>query len=130
VLAVAGAWMLVGASSCSTDTPTAQSQAAQSSDSTIVAQDPTATAAPTPAPTQAPTQAPTRAPTQAPTRAPTQAPTRAPTAAPVAHCYIDPEGNCYRAGEFCPKSLHGQTVQGENGPIKCEDNNGWRWEPA
>lgn len=45
-------------------------------------------------------------------------------------CYIDPEGNCYRPGQFCPKALRGQTVQGESGPIACVYNNGWRWEPA
>jgi len=45
-------------------------------------------------------------------------------------CYIDPEGNCYRAGEYCPNALHGQTVQGSSGPIVCTNNNGWRWEPA
>lgn len=48
----------------------------------------------------------------------------------TAGCYIDPEGNCYRAGEYCPEALRGQTVQGANGPIVCEDNDGWRWEPA
>lgn len=58
----------------------------------------------------------------------TAAPPATPTATTV--CYTDPEGNCYRAGEFCPDSLHGQTVQGESGPILCTNNNGWRWEPA
>lgn len=53
-----------------------------------------------------------------------------PTTVAAAGCYIDPEGNCYRAGEYCPNSLHGQTVEGESGRITCEDNNGWRWEPA
>jgi cardiolipin synthase len=43
-------------------------------------------------------------------------------------CYIDPEGNCYRAGEYCPDRLHGQTVQGEDGPITCDYENGWYWE--
>jgi hypothetical protein len=45
-------------------------------------------------------------------------------------CYRDPEGNCYRAGEFCPSSLRGKTVEGEDGPIICEENDGLRWEPA
>jgi hypothetical protein len=26
--------------------------------------------------------------------------------------------------------LHGQTIQGANGPLTCADNDGWRWEPA
>ena len=47
----------------------------------------------------------------------------------AATCYIDPEGNC-SAGEYCPTSLYGKTVQGSSGPIICEDNNGWRWENA
>jgi len=45
------------------------------------------------------------------------------------NCFLDPQGNCYRAGEFCPVSLHGATVQGQAGPITCVlDNDGiWRW---
>jgi len=70
--------------------------------------------------------------TEAPTIPATTAPPAitsppAVTSAPSA-CYIDPEGNCYRAGEYCPTALHSQTVQGSNGPIICTDNNGWRWE--
>jgi hypothetical protein len=76
------------------------------------------------------TSAPTETPATAPPAPVTQAPTQAPVVAPAAHCFIDPEGNCYRAGEFCPKSLRGRTVQGQNGPITCRYNNGWRWEPA
>jgi len=72
--------------------------------------------------------------TEAPTVAATTAPpaTSPPPAAtsPAATCYIDPEGNCYRAGEYCPTSLYGKTVQGSSGPITCVDNNGWRWENA
>ena len=40
-------------------------------------------------------------------------------------------GNCYLAGEFCSNADHGlsgTTASGE--AIVCEDNNGWRWEPA
>jgi hypothetical protein len=40
-------------------------------------------------------------------------------------------GNCYRAGEYCSKADHGMTGTDANGDtIKCEDNNGWRWERA
>jgi hypothetical protein len=61
----------------------------------------------------------------------TQPPTTAAVAPPATTgCYIDPEGNCYFAGEYCPDKLHGQTVQGGSGLIICENNNGWRWEPA
>ena len=45
-------------------------------------------------------------------------------------CYRDSEGNCYRSGEFCPDALRSQTVEGENGPIICTQNDGLRWEPA
>jgi cardiolipin synthase len=45
-------------------------------------------------------------------------------------CRLDPEGNCYRAGEYCPESLRGQTVEGSDGQITCEDDNGWFWEPV
>jgi hypothetical protein len=43
-------------------------------------------------------------------------------------CSLDPEGNCFQAGEVCPESLHGRTVEGASGPLTCEDNNGWQWE--
>jgi len=99
----------------------------------------TAAKVPAPASTSAPTTtraltATATAPRPTTTTAPRQATTT--TAAPPATtttttgCYVDPEGNCYRAGEFCPNSLHGQTVQGDNGPIVCTNNDGWRWEPA
>jgi hypothetical protein len=40
-------------------------------------------------------------------------------------------GSCYTAGEFCPRADRGDTGVGANGTvIKCEDNDGWRWEPV
>ena len=40
-------------------------------------------------------------------------------------------GTCYKPGEFCRTSDHGMTgVAGDGEKIICEDNNGWRWEPA
>ena len=58
--------------------------------------------------------------------------TTAPAAtATTTGCYIDPEGNCYRAGEYCPDRLRGQTVEGQDGPITCEYQDGdWYWETA
>jgi phosphatidylserine/phosphatidylglycerophosphate/cardiolipin synthase-like enzyme len=58
-----------------------------------------------------------------------------PTPAPgttAAGCYVDPEGNCYRASEYCPTTLRGRTVMGEDGPIICSDGVGstWRWVAA
>jgi hypothetical protein len=40
-------------------------------------------------------------------------------------------GKCYESGEFCRKSDHGSSgVAGNGEKIRCEDNNGWRWEPV
>jgi hypothetical protein len=40
-------------------------------------------------------------------------------------------GNCYEPGEYCRTSDHGASgVAGDGEAIICEDNNGWRWEPA
>jgi hypothetical protein len=73
-------------------------------------------------------------PTTTTTTAPPPTTTAAPptTMAPVAPtgCFKDPEGNCYKAGQLCPSSLSGQTVQGASGPLQCVNNNGWRWEAA
>jgi hypothetical protein len=47
-------------------------------------------------------------------------------------CYPQSKkGNCYEPGQMCRKSdrgASGVTADGES--IKCEDNDGWRWEPA
>jgi hypothetical protein len=55
--------------------------------------------------------------------------------APVAtsaSCYpLSNEGRCYEPGEYCRDSDHGVTgVAGDGEQITCEDNDGWRWEPA
>jgi len=53
-------------------------------------------------------------------------------AAPARSCYpISDENTCYQPGEFCRDDDHGvtgRTADGES--IICEDNDGWRWEPA
>lgn len=39
-------------------------------------------------------------------------------------------GHCYKPGQMCPSTSYGRTGIGDGGePIKCVDNNGWRWEP-
>jgi hypothetical protein len=55
-----------------------------------------------------------------------------PTHSAAVTCYpLTSGGNCYEPGEFCGKSDHGATgVAGDGKAIKCEDNNGWRWEPV
>jgi hypothetical protein len=57
-------------------------------------------------------------------------PTTAPPA-PVGCHPLSDEGTCYEPGEFCRDSDHGVTgLAGDGETITCEDNDGWRWEPA
>jgi hypothetical protein len=60
--------------------------------------------------------------------------TTAPAAAPATSsgCYpLTNSGNCYEPGEYCRNSDHGLSgVAGDGEKIICEDNDGWRWEPA
>ena len=73
------------------------------------------------------------APTQSATPPPTTPPTSSPPAPqPAASCYpISDEGTCYEPGEFCRDDDHGMTgLAGDGETIICEDNDGWRWEPA
>jgi hypothetical protein len=68
-----------------------------------------------------------------PVASPTQQPV-VPTSAPPAPagCYpLSNEGTCYEPGEFCRHTDHGMTgIAGDGKRIICEDNDGWRWEPA
>lgn len=97
---------------------------------------PAATSAPTsaaaPASTaQAPTaQVTTSAAAPAAPTPTTQAPQPAQTTAQPQGCYpLTNGGNCYEPGEYCRTSDHGVSgVDGNGDAIKCEDNNGWRWE--
>jgi hypothetical protein len=84
--------------------------------------EPAATTA-APAPTMAASTEPAAAPTQA-------APTHA--SATPAGCYpTSDEGTCYEPGEYCREDDHGTSgVAGDGKAITCEDNDGWRWEPA
>jgi hypothetical protein len=88
---------------------------------------PSSPAAPAPAvTTAAPSTAPAVAPSTAPAATPTQA---APT---PAGCHpLSNEGRCYEPGEYCREDDHGTSgVAGDGKAITCEDNDGWRWEPA
>jgi hypothetical protein len=65
--------------------------------------------------------------------APKAQPTHAASAAAAqAACHpLTNGGNCYEPGEFCRKTDHGATgVAGDGKSIVCQDNDGWRWEPA
>jgi hypothetical protein len=85
------------------------------------------TAAPAPAQT---TPAPPPAPVQTtPAAAPPPPPPA--SAAPVSCQPLTNGGNCYEPGEFCRNADHGASgVAGNGEAITCEDNDGWRWEPA
>jgi hypothetical protein len=50
----------------------------------------------------------------------------------AASCYpLSDGGNCYEPGEYCRNSDHGASGRaGDGEAIVCENNNGWRWEPA
>jgi hypothetical protein len=75
-------------------------------------------------------------PSPSPTRSsPTPAPSHssaAPSPSSPAGCYpLTSAGNCYEPGEYCSDADHGMHgVAGDGEAIVCEDNNGWRWEPA
>jgi hypothetical protein len=93
---------------------------------------------PPPVPTSAQQAAPDRATpaTRPAPPPPTQAPPPPPPAtqaAPAAPATCTPKtsaGNCYEPGEFCRTGDRGTTgVAGDGKAIKCEDNDGWRWEP-
>jgi hypothetical protein len=79
----------------------------------------------------------TSATTQAPA-SPVPAPTTAaavvapPVSAAPAGCHpLTNGGNCYEPGEYCRDSDHDASgVAGDGKAITCEDNDGWRWEPA
>ncbi|HSZ38522.1 MAG TPA: hypothetical protein VK817_01045 [Trebonia sp.] len=87
-------------------------------------------AAPAPAPAS-PTPAPPVASTPPP--APTIPPPApsAPATAPASCHPISDEGTCYEPGEYSRDDDHGMSgVAGDGESIVCEDNDGWRWEPA
>lgn len=67
----------------------------------------------------------------APPPSASSAPAPAPSAS-AAHCYpLSNAGHCYEPGEYCRTADHGMHgVAGDGEAIICEDNNGWRWEPA
>ena len=58
-------------------------------------------------------------------------PLPSPAPAPTDCHPLTSSGNCYEPGEFCSTADHGVTgVAGDGEAIICEDNGGWRWEPA
>lgn len=128
-------------------TPTSNTSPIASSSalaSAVVSPTVTATSSPTPAVVATKAKArlkprktaapPTPTPSTSKAVAPPPPPTTAPAAAPStpSGCYpLTNGGNCYEPGEFCRKSDHGASgVAGDGKRIICEDNDGWRWEPA
>ena len=71
-------------------------------------------------------------PPAAPSSPPTTAAPPPPPPAPAATCHpLTNGGKCYEPGEFCRDSDHGVTgLAGDGETIRCEDNDGWRWEPV
>lgn len=73
-------------------------------------------------------------PSTVPSAVPAPPQTTAPAAAPTTPSGCHPltnGGNCYEPGEFCRNSDHGVAgVAGDGKTIRCEDNDGWRWEPV
>ncbi|MBL7547385.1 PASTA domain-containing protein [Frankia sp. AgB1.9] len=65
-------------------------------------------------------------------RAPDPAPAPVTQDPVLAGCHpTTSKGNCYKAGQLCPAAYHEQSgIAGNGEPIVCQDNNGWRWEPA
>jgi hypothetical protein len=62
---------------------------------------------------------------------PAPPPTQAAPAAPAGCTPKTDGGNCYEPGEFCRTDDHGDNgVAGDGKAIRCEDNDGWRWEPV
>jgi hypothetical protein len=62
---------------------------------------------------------------------PTAAPVTAASSAPAGCHPLTDSGNCYKPGEYCRDDDHGMSgVAGNGEAIICEDNDGWRWEPA
>ena len=54
-----------------------------------------------------------------------------PSPAPASCHPLTNGGKCYEPGEFCRDSDHGVTgLAGDGETIRCEDNDGWRWEPV
>ena len=73
-------------------------------------------------------------PPPAPSPHPAPPPTTAappPPPAPAGCHPLTDSGKCYEPGEFCRDSDHGVTgLAGDGETIRCEDNDGWRWEPV
>jgi len=58
-------------------------------------------------------------------------PAPAPPLAPSGCTPLTNGGKCYEPGELCRKSDHGASgVAGDGENIVCQNNDGWRWEPA
>ena len=84
-----------------------------------------------PSPRATPPASASAAPTPTATATHSATPTTHAAAPPPTSCHpLTDSGHCYEPGEFCRHSDEGTTgLAGDGEKIKCEDNNGWRWEP-
>jgi hypothetical protein len=107
---------------------TARKTPAQTATTTASTPPPTKPAPSTPAQTT-PAAQPVTTSTPAPT---TAAPAPSPSSQATPSCHpLSDEGTCYEPGEYCRDSDHGVSgVAGDGEAIKCEGNDGWRWEPV
>jgi hypothetical protein len=96
-------------------------------------------------PTLAPSLSPSPAPSPKPSASSGRHPRRSrhsspPAAVPVATASAPPaapscyprngDGDCYEPGDFCWRAGDGATgIAGDGRRIRCERNDGWRWEP-
>jgi hypothetical protein len=70
-------------------------------------------------------------PVAAPATTPAAPPAPPASAAPAGCSPLSNEGTCYEPGEYCRNADHGMSgLAGDGKAITCEDNDGWRWEPA
>ena len=80
---------------------------------------------------QATASAQTAAPSTPIRTTPAAAPVTPASTAPAGCHPLTNAGNCYEPGEYCRTSDHGTSgVAGDGEAIICENNDGWRWEPA
>jgi hypothetical protein len=119
--------------------PAGATASSASASSPLAAAPTVATQSPTPVPSSAPPK-PTIAAAPVHTqpapvhtvKAPPPPPKPVQTIAQPQGCYPKASsGNCYKPGEYCSDDDHGKSgIDAEGDAIKCEDNDGWRWERA
>jgi len=122
--------LIIGISNCGGNAVPSGSNSPIASGSALSSLAGSPSGSPVSSPSSSPAGSPTVAASSAPAPPPTTAP--APASPTPSGCYpLTNGGKCYEPGEFCRESDHGASgVAGDGERIICEDNDGWRWEPA